>query len=491
VTSFGDAVFGECGNLTNIAVNAANPSYASAGGVLFNKAASVLIEYPDGLKGSYTISNSVMSIGGDAFFGCTNLTSVTIPDSVTNIGIGAFEACSRLTSFIIPDSVTDIGELAFDDCTSLTNVSIGNSVTNIGEEAFDDCTSLTNVVIGNSVADIGEEAFDNCTSLASVSIPNSVTSIGEGAFYDCTHLASVTIPDSVTNIGIQVFSICTSLTNINVDAANSFYSSTNGVLFDKNQTTLIQFPCGLGGSYAIPESVTNISKYAFYGCTSLTSVTIPDSVTNIGVEAFDGCSSLASAVIGSGLTNISNTYMFLQCGNLTSVTFLGNAPTANSTVFSGDTKVTVYYTPGTTGWATFASTTGVPIAPTFGSTTYGGYPVIFYPTTGATNILQMSTNPASGNWVTVSNAVTLVSLQLTNPPAAGFFRLQSSGDSAPNAGLVFYGNLPVLFYPTNSDYTPQMSTNLAAPDWTAPPAGNAFITVQLTNAPPGAVFRLH
>jgi hypothetical protein len=126
-----------------------------------------------------------------------------------------------------------------------------------------------------------------------------------------------------------------------VDAANSVYSSLSGVLFDKAQTTLIQFPGGRGGSYAIPSSVTSIGDSAFQDCTSLTSVTIPNSVTSIGNSAFGSCT------------------------NLTSLTFLGNAPTEGFSMFANvGPGATVYYYYGTTGWGA----------------TYGGLPtVMLYP----------------------------------------------------------------------------------------------------------------
>jgi hypothetical protein len=174
---------------------------------LFDKAQATLLQFPAGLGGSYTIPNSVTSIGVGAFLYCSSLTSVTIPNSVTSIGVLAFGNCTSLTSVTIPDSVTSIGDSAFDG-SGLTNVTIGNSVTSIGDEAFINCTSLTSVIVPNSVTNIGYDAFENCTSLSSVTIPGSVTSIGAFAFSYCTSLTSVTIPNSVTNIGSYAFQAC-------------------------------------------------------------------------------------------------------------------------------------------------------------------------------------------------------------------------------------------------------------------------------------------
>ncbi|MGA2750844.1 MAG: leucine-rich repeat protein, partial [Verrucomicrobiota bacterium] len=325
VTSIGDEAFAYCTRLTAITVDTQNSFYSSTNGVLFDKSQTTLIQFPGGLSGSYTI----------------------------------------------PGSVTRIGDFAFADSTSLTSVTIPASVTGIGYYAFNDCTSLTSATIPASVTSIETGVFANC-SLTNVVIPASVTSIGDWAFEDCTNLARVTIPASVTSIGDEAFAYCTRLTAIAVDTQNSFYSSTNGVLFDKSQSTLIQFPGGLSGSYTIPASVTSIGDYAFADSTNLSSVTIPGSVTSIGEWAFSDCTNLTSVTISYGVASIGD-YAFAYCASLTSVTipgsvasvgdeafegcttltsvyFGGNAPTADSYVFDGDSNATVFYLAGTTGW---------------------------------------------------------------------------------------------------------------------------------------------
>src|SRR5258706_451654 len=150
---------------------------------------------------------------------------------------------------VIPDTINGlpvnrIGDYAFSANTNLTSITIPNSVTSIGNQAFYYCTNLTTVTIPNSVTNIGVSAFESCISLTNVTIPASVTSIGGQAFNSCTSLTNVMIPASVTSIGAYAFEECASLTAITVDAANVSYSSADGVLFNKNRTTLIQCPGG-------------------------------------------------------------------------------------------------------------------------------------------------------------------------------------------------------------------------------------------------------
>ncbi|MBQ6863053.1 MAG: leucine-rich repeat protein, partial [Clostridia bacterium] len=148
-------------------VDADNTAYCSEDGVLFNKSKTELIQYPVGnARTSYTIPDSVTSIGDVAFLYCTSLPSVTIPDSVTRIGGAAFRGCTSLTSVTIGNSVTSIGIGAFYNCTSLTSVTIPDSVTSIEWNAFSDCTKLTSVTIPDSVTSIVNGAFSNCPALA-------------------------------------------------------------------------------------------------------------------------------------------------------------------------------------------------------------------------------------------------------------------------------------------------------------------------------------
>ncbi|MBR5643551.1 MAG: leucine-rich repeat domain-containing protein [Salinivirgaceae bacterium] len=195
-----------------------------------------------------------------------------------------------------------------------------------------------------SIGRIGRSAFENCSGLTSITIPNSVKTIGANAFLGCSGLTSVTIPNSVTSIGNSAFCGCIGLTEINVESANTKYTSENGVLFNKNKTTIVCFPAGKAETeYTIPNSVTSIDNSAFRYCSGLTSVTIPNSVTSIGDYAFRGCSSLTSVTIPNSVTSIGS-FAFESCSGLTSVTIPNSVTSIGDYAFyncSGLTSVTI------------------------------------------------------------------------------------------------------------------------------------------------------
>ena len=166
-----------------------NNHYKSIDGVLFNFDEKTLIQYPIGNSNTtYSIPNSVTSIGNYAFGYCSKLTSITIPNSVTSIGDMAFRFCTELTSATIPNAVTNIGRYAFSNCSKLTTITIPNSITSINVHAFSECPGITSLTIPNSVTTISNSAFYNCSGLISVTIPETVTTIGEWAFSQCTGL---------------------------------------------------------------------------------------------------------------------------------------------------------------------------------------------------------------------------------------------------------------------------------------------------------------
>ena len=348
---------------------------------------------------SVTIPNNVKSIGESAFANCSSLTSVHISDLAAwcNIEFEGLTAnpmgyASRLylvgeevKDLVIPNSVTSIGGYAFSGCSGLISVTIPNSVTSIGGSAFYGCSGLTSVTIGNSVTGIGSSAFYGCGSLkkvynysdlniakgstehgyvgyyAEIAVNNAEVvddyvfgsngseyalyaylgtdtelvlpeaynnhnySIGENAFKDYSDITSITVPNSVTSIGNNAFSGCTSLNEICIKDGDSTLSLGYGK-YDYGSGGLFK-DCPLESVYigrniacnsrfyafntiptlkklAIGESVTNITDNAFFNCTNLNSVSIGNNVKTIGAGAFDGCNNLINFTIGSGVLSI-------------------------------------------------------------------------------------------------------------------------------------------------------------------------------------------
>jgi len=330
----------------------------------------------------------------------------------------------------------------------------GLPVTSIG--GFN-CAALLSVTIPITVTNIDGYAF-YLSSLHNITIPNSVISIGDGAFEGC-YLTDVTIPASVTSLGVEVFGSCERLSTITVDPSNPAYSSVGGVLFDKNQNILIQYPMlfNLDNSYIIPPNVTSIEDYAFDNCTrlngvtlpnsaisigewafnyctSLTSITIPNSVTSIGGYAFESCTSLTNVTIGSSVTSI-GTNAFSNCSKLTSVTIsngvtsigegmFGGASMTSITIpasvtsigdraFAGCRKLTSIYflgdAPSLGGldvFAAYASPTiyYLPGAAGWG-VTFGGRPTAAWQTSFV--IVNVSANPSNGGTVSGSGIYTI------------------------------------------------------------------------------------
>ena len=310
-----------------------------------------------------------------------------------------------VTDLIVPGYVTEIEEGAFSGCISLTNVSLpfvgknefattassstlfgyifgatsytGGSATSQRYGYYSSSvtyfvpTSLKNVtIIGGNIL---YGAFYNCSSLLSITIPDDIENIGDYAFYGCSSLTSITIPDSVTSINASAFYGCTSLEGVYITDIAAWcnirfsYTSSNplryaGKLYLNNEliTELI-----------IPDNVTSIGNYAFYGCTSIESVSIPNSVTRIKMYAFSDCSSLQSVTLGEGISlyYISGN-AFSDCTSLKSLTVQGTITSIHSQAFQNCTSLMNVYITDLDAWnaITFEDDTANPLY--YGATLY-------------------------------------------------------------------------------------------------------------------------
>ena len=186
VTSIVENAFSGCSRLASIQVAEGNSNYCSVNGVLFSKDIKTLIKCPDGKQGSYTIPDSVTSIGGGAFSGCTSLTSITIPGSVTSIGGGMFSGCTSLTSITIENGVTSIGWAAFSGCDRLITVILPESITYIELSAFNYCDNLKHIYYAGTetqremitIGDDNEELLDATWHYETTVVPTPVAPEG-------------------------------------------------------------------------------------------------------------------------------------------------------------------------------------------------------------------------------------------------------------------------------------------------------------------------
>ncbi|MBE6630086.1 MAG: hypothetical protein E7624_04475 [Ruminococcaceae bacterium] len=328
VTSIGESAFSRCSSLESIALpfvggsaSATTPSVSTLFGYIFGYDRYGGIATKQYYGSFYT-----------TYYIPASLKSVTITGG--NILYGAFQNCTSLQSITISNSVTSIGENAFSGCTSLTgvhitdlaawcNIAFGNYDANplrYAKNLYLNDTLVADLVIPKSVTSIGEYTFSGCSGLTSVEIPASVISISDAAFRGCTRLTSITIPASVTSIGTYAFAgdydAPMALKSVTF-AEGSQLTSIGDYAFDN---------CKSLASVTFEESsqLTNIGKGAFYWCTSLTSITIPNSVTSIGNSAFANCSSLSSITIPDSVTSIGER-AFYNCTALTVINFNATA----------------------------------------------------------------------------------------------------------------------------------------------------------------------
>ena len=272
---------------------------------------------------------------------------------------------NNITSCQLPENLKYIGRGLFYHCTNLTEIQIPAGVETIGSRAFSGCNKLTELHIPNGVKSIGYWVIARCKKIKTINIPASVEDIYGGLYSESSVMK------------MNAFSWSDGLEEITVDEENPFYRAIDGVLFNKEGTTLLQYPCGRpGAEYVIPEGVTKlawgsfletiyletvrfpssletINEYSFFKCSSLTSIDIPDTVQTIDSVAFALCSNLKQVIVGTGVTSL-KTYAFVSCPALESVYFKGNCPEIDESIFNGDVPnpyyPNVYYVEGTEGW---------------------------------------------------------------------------------------------------------------------------------------------
>ena len=292
---------------------------------------------------------TITTIGYNAFWKCTNITSLTLPNTLNSIIQGAFAGCTGISGEVVfPDAVTHLGADAFRTCTSLNSVVFNDSLKTIGSSAFQGCTSLEHISsFPESLTKIYHKAFYGCNHLTSaIVIPPLVTRIYEQAFYG-SHITSLFLSEGVTHIermafaGCPITSLhmsssvvsvysgtqgsfygCNKLESITVDEANPVFDSRNNcnALIETATNTLL-----LGGkNTVIPDGVVSIGIYAFYRCYDLKSIIIPNSTQSLLSGAFALCDSLETIVLPSSISSVGDGA--LNCMGLRSITCKSSTP---------------------------------------------------------------------------------------------------------------------------------------------------------------------
>lgn len=217
--------------------------------------------------------------------------------------------------------VTSVYKQAFNENATITEVYIMDNVTTLGDACFRMTSALTSIHLPETLTTMGSSCFYSCKALKNINFPSSLTSIGAACFFFAEKITSVSLSKNFASLGEQSFQNCASITAFTVEADNSLFSSVDGVLFNKNKSTLYYYPAAKDSStYTIPSTVTYLSVACFSSSQYLTQITIPSTVTQIDGYTFYTSASLLKMVFQASIDHIPDFFLG-NCSNLNTFTF--------------------------------------------------------------------------------------------------------------------------------------------------------------------------
>ena len=305
--------------------------------------------------GKLTLPETLESIGSNAFYQTNIYSDVVLPESLKTLGTGAFAECKGILTVKLPSSMKAIPNSAFSKCYSLTTVYSNGAIEEFGENCFNTCYALHNVQIGKGTKTIKSGAFLNCRGLDGTLDLSTVASLASNAFQNSFNITGVKL--SPIKFELSTFSGCTKIASYEVSPDSSYYSTVDGVLYNKAMSVLYRYPIektdmeftvpnsvveiftdAFSGAYHIGQvklgkNITKIGNNAFKG-TGVDYFYIPDSVTSIGSNVFENCDNLEWVVISKNLSSASS--LVKDCDNIKLV--IGRHPTF-STASVGNSTV--------------------------------------------------------------------------------------------------------------------------------------------------------
>ena len=308
VIRIGHGAFSGCLSLETIEIDKANENYCMVDGILFNKNKTALVSYPAGKTAeSYEIPNGVTTVTYGTFASCCNLKSVSIPTSVTSIQEFAFNGCDNLRDVYYSGTQAQWNAIAIDvgnDGFDCADIHCADAVMHPHGICGDDLTwelkdgVLTISGTGDMYAfNMAAPWYHAASSIKSIVLGSKVTSITSEAFANCKSLESITLPEGIISVAAGAFLGCDNLSRINISDNNPYYTSVDGMLFNKDKTEIVIYPAGKTDAvYVIPDRVTTISRNVFIEPTYLQEIVIHAGVTNIEEGAFRSCNLNAVSV---------------------------------------------------------------------------------------------------------------------------------------------------------------------------------------------------